>query len=67
MINDDVEVVVTSIRDGSVRLGFAAPEEVKINRKEVWEARRRTGVARREEKLRLMRDLFPEVKNADSS
>lgn len=37
-INDDIEIVVVSIRDGKVRLGFNAPSSVSIHRSEVYEA-----------------------------
>lgn len=37
MVGDDVEITVVDIRpDGKVRLGFTAPREVPIHRKEVW-------------------------------
>ena len=36
-IGDDIEVRVVDIRDGRVRLGFTAPKDTKIYRKELCE------------------------------
>ncbi len=37
VIGEEVEVTVIEIRDGQkVRLGFSAPGEIPIHRKEVW-------------------------------
>ena len=37
MLGDDIEVKVVSVRpDGRVRLGFVAPRDVPIYRREVW-------------------------------
>lgn len=41
MINDDIEIRVVDIRGDKVRLGFVAPRNVSIHRKEVYEAIRR--------------------------
>lgn len=38
VIGDLVEVTVIDIRGDKVRLGFNAPREVTIHRKEVWAA-----------------------------
>lgn len=37
MIGDDIEVKILSIRGGMVRLGIAAPKDVAVHRKEVYE------------------------------
>lgn len=37
-IDDNVEIVVVEIRGDKVRLGIRAPKEVKIYRKEIYEA-----------------------------
>jgi len=37
-VNDDITIVVLEIRENSVRLGFEAGKEVRINRQEVYEA-----------------------------
>lgn len=36
MIGDDVVVTVVDIRGDKVRLGFEAPRDVSIHRREVW-------------------------------
>ena len=36
MVNDDIQITVVDIRGDKVRLGFDAPNNVKIHRKEVW-------------------------------
>lgn len=38
IINDQITVHVVEIRGDKVRLGFNAPKEVSIHRKEVWVA-----------------------------
>lgn len=38
VIGDDVEVFVVEIRGHLVRLGFCAPKEVPIHRREVYDA-----------------------------
>lgn len=36
MIGDDIEVIVIESRDGQVRLGVRAPDEVRVHRREIW-------------------------------
>jgi carbon storage regulator len=38
VINDQVTVTIVEIRGEKVRLGIAAPREVPVHRKEVWDA-----------------------------
>jgi carbon storage regulator len=38
VINDRVTVTIVEIRGEKVRLGIAAPREVPVHRKEVWDA-----------------------------
>lgn len=37
MIGDDIEIIVSKIDDGSVKLGIKAPRDVEILRKELYE------------------------------
>lgn len=38
MIGEDITITVVDIRNGRVRLGFEAPKEVPVHRKEVYDA-----------------------------
>ena len=37
MIGDDIEIVISKIDDGSVKIGIKAPKDVQILRKELYE------------------------------
>ena len=37
MIGDDIEIVVSMIDDGSVKIGIKAPRDIEILRKELYE------------------------------
>lgn len=37
MIGDDIEITISKIEDGSVKIGIQAPKEVNILRKELLE------------------------------
>ena len=58
-IGGNIKVTVVDIRGDKVRLGFEAPEEIPVHRKEVFDAiqrdnqRLREEIARLEEALRL--------------
>ena len=41
MIGDEIEVIVVDIRGDKVRLGITAPKSVPVDRREVYEAKRR--------------------------
>lgn len=41
MIGDEIEVTIVDVRGDRVRLGFKAPAEVPVHRKEVYDAIRR--------------------------
>ncbi|NRT73724.1 carbon storage regulator CsrA [Clostridium beijerinckii] len=38
MIGDDIEITISKIDDGSVKIGINAPKEIVILRKELYEA-----------------------------
>ena len=38
MIGDDIEITVSKLEDGSVKLGIQAPKDITILRKELYEA-----------------------------
>ncbi len=37
MIGDDIEVIISRIDDGSVKVGIKAPKDISILRKEIYE------------------------------
>ena len=41
VIGDDIEITIVDIRGDKVRLGINAPRQVKVHRKEVYEAIKR--------------------------
>lgn len=38
MIGDDIEITISKIEDGSVKIGIDAPKDMTILRKELYEA-----------------------------
>ena len=40
MIGDDIEITISKIEDGSVKIGIQAPKEVSILRKELLEEKK---------------------------
>jgi carbon storage regulator len=38
MIGDDIEITISKLEDGSVKLGIQAPKDITILRKELYEA-----------------------------
>ncbi|OPJ64528.1 carbon storage regulator CsrA [Clostridium chromiireducens] len=37
MVGDDIEIIVSRIDDGSVKIGIKAPKDISILRKELYE------------------------------
>ena len=37
MIGDDIRVTICRVRDGSVRVGVEAPDDVEIHREEIYD------------------------------
>lgn len=56
VINDDITIVVVEIRGDKVRLGFEAPKEVPVHRREVFDAIRRNEAAEAASKPRWQDD-----------
>lgn len=38
VINDNIEIVVTDVQGGKVRLGVMAPRDVTVHRREIYDA-----------------------------
>ena len=56
VINNDITVTVVEIKGNKVRLGFEAPEEVPVHRREVFDAIRRNEAAEAASKPRWQDD-----------
>lgn len=37
MIGDDIEIMISGIEEGKVKLGIKAPKNIEIHRKEIYE------------------------------
>ena len=37
MIGDDIEIIISKIDDGSVKIGIKAPRDIQVLRKELYE------------------------------
>jgi carbon storage regulator len=49
VISNDIVITVVEVRGDKVRLGIAAPKEVPVHRKEVWDHIQRHGAQKKEE------------------
>ncbi|QEG35846.1 carbon storage regulator CsrA [Bythopirellula goksoeyrii] len=66
VINDDITIVVVEIRGGRVRLGFKAPREVPVHRREVYDAILRNHSDSMDPKRRpLLQDVLDNVQELD--
>ena len=43
IIDEEVRITIVEVEDNRVRLGFTAPKETRIDRREVYERRKRPG------------------------
>jgi len=50
MIGDDVEITIVDVRGDKVRLGIAAPKEIPVHRREVYDAIQREKSEQKEAK-----------------
>lgn len=62
MIGDGIEVTVVEIRGDSVKLGIAAPRDVKIYRAELLEAIRRANIEAAQQPVLDLDELSKKVK-----
>lgn len=58
MIGDDIEITVSKLEDGSVKLGVDAPKEMTILRKELYEAVKKEN----EEAMKVNIDLLKNIR-----
>lgn len=57
MIGDDIEITVSKLDDGSVKLGISAPKDVTILRKELYEQVKDENVKAAEFDLTLLKGI----------
>lgn len=57
MIGDDIEITISKLDDGSVKLGISAPKEVTILRKELYEQVKDENVKAAEFDLSLLKGI----------
>jgi carbon storage regulator len=50
MIGDDVEITIVDVRGDKVRLGIAAPKDIPVHRREVYDAIQREKSEQKEAK-----------------
>jgi carbon storage regulator len=46
IINEEVRITIVAVRGNQVRLGVTAPRETVVDRREIYERRRRPGPGR---------------------
>ncbi|PIR21634.1 MAG: carbon storage regulator [Deltaproteobacteria bacterium CG11_big_fil_rev_8_21_14_0_20_45_16] len=69
-INDDIRIVIQSIRGNQVRVGIAAPKEMVVHREEIYQKihqENKEAVSSDSSEMKTVRDLFREMKVAESS
>ncbi|WP_024615664.1 carbon storage regulator CsrA [Clostridium sp. Ade.TY] len=57
LIGDDIEIKITKIEDGSVKIAIEAPKDVTILRKEVYERVKEENKKAVSSNLNLLKDL----------
>ncbi|BBK75623.1 carbon storage regulator CsrA [Clostridium butyricum] len=58
MIGDDIEITVSKLDDGSVKLGIKAPKDVTILRKELYEAIKEENKEAMNFDINLLKNIF---------
>ncbi len=57
MIGDDIEITVSKVDDGSVKLGIKAPKKVSILRKELYEQVEKENIEAAKVNIDLLKNL----------
>lgn len=57
MIGDDIEITISKLEDGSVKLGIEAPKDVTILRKELYEEIRKENKEAMNVKLEYLQNM----------
>ena len=61
IIGEDIEITITDIEDGKVKLGIEAPKNIDIHRKEVYEEiqnENKEAAKNKEIDINSLKDLF---------
>lgn len=58
MIGDNIEITVSKLDDGSVKLGINAPKDVTILRKELYEAIKKENKEAMNFDINLLKNIF---------
>jgi len=68
-INDDIKIVIQSIRGNQVRVGIAAPKEMVIHREEIYQRIHKENheAVKVPAEMTEVRELFQSMKLAQSS
>lgn len=71
MIGDDIEVSVVDIKGDQVRIGIKAPKDIKVYRKEIYEAieneNKDAASSNRNVDIKSLGTLFKDKLNSDKS
>lgn len=59
MIGDDIEITISKIEDGSIKLGINAPKNISILRKELYEQIEKEN----KEATKINMDVLKDIKN----
>lgn len=66
IIDDNIEVVITGIEDGKVRVGIKAPKDIEIHRKEIYEQiqhENKVAVSKGQINIDALKEIFENTKN----
>lgn len=57
MIGDDIEIVISKIEDGSVKIGIKAPRDVQVLRKELYEEVEKENMAAVQVDMNMLKNI----------